>query len=111
MSRAKEERELREGRAREAVKRSHGTEEGEYGATLFVSHHLEELDSAYWQEHFDTESPEPGRVLSILQVQPHVEEEDDLGTLDFVLPGEVSDYLLCVQFDGDGAVVDISMES
>ena len=34
--------------ALEAIRRSLDTEAGEYGATLFAAHHLEELDQSYW---------------------------------------------------------------
>jgi hypothetical protein len=103
----------REKIALDAIKRSLGTDAGEFGATLFASHHLDELDEAYWQRHLSTPKPEPAQVLDILCSQSHWAEDDDdgLDTFDFCLPGNVSNYLLSVQFDEDGVVEDISMES
>jgi len=99
--------------ARDAIKSAYGTEDDEFGATLFVSHHLEELEPAYWEEHFNTAKPEPARILDALVLRPRVGEEEgeDIDTLDFTLPGDVTDYVLCVTFDEAGEVEDISMES
>ncbi len=44
----------------------------------------------------------------------HQFEDEDLETmeiLDFSLPEEVTNYVICVSFDPKGEVVDISMES
>ncbi len=103
----------REKLALEAIKRSLGSEAGEFGATLFASHHIEELDSSYWQTHANTDSPQPAQVLALLCLQSHWSDDDDDGidTLDFGLPGGVSSYLLSVQFDESGAIDEISMES
>ena len=97
----------------DAIKRSLGTDAAEYGATLFASHHLDELDQSYWQRHLSTAKPEPAQVLGILCLQSHWGEDDDDGidTFDFCLPGDVSTYLLSVRFDEDGEVEDITMES
>ena len=38
----------REKLALDAIKNSFGTEDGEFGATMFATHHIEELKSAYW---------------------------------------------------------------
>lgn len=97
--------------AREAIKSVYGTEEDEYGATLFVSHHLEEIETSYWKERFQTDSPEPSQILDSLVLKSDFENEEDLGSLDFTLPGEVTNYLICVTFDENGDVEDISMES
>lgn len=97
--------------ARAAIKSAYGTEDDEYGATLFVSHHLEELDQSYWEEHFKTPRPEPRQILDRLVLRNEFEDEDDSDSLDFTLPGDVTDYVLCVSFYDDGEVDDISMES
>ena len=94
-----------------AIKEAYGTEEDEYGSTLFVSHHLKEIDKSYWQEHFGSESPEPAKVLDGLVLVSDFEDEEDLENLDFSLPGDVTNYLICVSFDEDGEVEEISMES
>jgi hypothetical protein len=96
----------------EAIKRSLDTEEGEYGASLFASHHLDELDASYWRTHLQIDRPTPSQVIGLLCLQsPAGDGDADLDTLDFGLPGEVSNYLLCVRFDADGEVDEISMES
>ena len=100
-----------------AIKAAYGTEEDEFGATLFVSHHLEQLDPTYWLEYFQTEKPEPMKILDSLVLQMDFEENDEeedeeaLDMLDFTLPGEATNYLLSVSFDEDGQVEEISMES
>jgi hypothetical protein len=52
-------------------------------------------------------------VLGLLRLQSHRGDEDDdgLDTLDFSLPGDVSNYVLCVRFDEDGEIDEISMKS
>lgn len=103
----------REKLALEAIRRSFGTEEGEHAATLFASHHLDELEPAYWQTHLQTGRPQPADVLSILRLESHWSEDDEDGIdmFDFSLPGNVTQYLLCVRFDELGRVVSIDMES
>ncbi len=101
--------------ARAAIHAAYGTEGDEFGATLFVSHHLEELEPAYWEEQFQTARPDPQRILDALVLRSEFDEEEDggeqLDTLDFTLPGDVTDYVLCVTFGEEGEVEDISMES
>ena len=100
--------------ALEAIKAAYGTENDEFGATLFVSHHLKEIASSYWEERFNTPKPEAMQILDSLVLQNEFDDEDDeeeMDSLDFTLPGEVTDYLLCVSFDEDGEVEGISMES
>lgn len=94
-----------------AIKAAYGTEEDEFGATLFVSHHLEEVESSYWEERFNNPKPEAMQILDSLVLQNDFEDEDDIDSLDFTLPGEATNYLICVSFDQDGGVEEISMES
>jgi hypothetical protein len=97
----------------ESIRRTFGTDEGEYGATLFVTHHLEELPGDYWQKHLGSDSPEPSKVLGLLQLRGHWGDgdEDGIDVFDFTLPGEVTNYVLSVRFDGSGEIEEISMES
>jgi hypothetical protein len=99
--------------ALDAIHRSLGTEAGEDGGTLFASHHLEELDSSYWQQHLGTGKPEPAQVIGLLMLRSHwgVDDADGIDTFDFCLPGDVSDYVLSVRFDESGDVDYITMES
>lgn len=103
----------RETTARAAVKQSFGTGDDESGADLFVSHHLEELDGEYWEKQLGTSSPEPIRILDILELRAHWGDDGDNGldVFDFTLPNDVTDYVISVRFDETGKVEDISMES
>lgn len=96
-----------------AIKAAYGTSGDEFGATMFVSHHLDELDSSYWEKHLKTASPEPILVLDILTLRSHWGDEDDDGidTFDFTLPDDVTDYVISVRFDENGTIEDITMES
>jgi hypothetical protein len=94
-----------------AIRRTFGTDDGEYGSTLFVSHHLEELEVNYWLQHLGTEKPEPERVLDIIKLRSHWGGDDELETFDFTLPNNVTDYVISVRFDDSGDVEEISMES
>lgn len=98
-----------------AIRASYGKAEAEYGVNAFISHHLEELDESYWQKHLHTASPEPVKVLDLLVFKSHWseddEDEDGIDVFDFTLPGEVTQYVVCVRFDDDGAVEEVAMES
>ena len=99
-----------------AIRSVFGTDEDEYGATLFVSHHLKELEASYWEKHCGSASPAPKSVLDILVLRSHWgadDEGDDEGidTFDFTLPDEVTNYVISVSFDEDGEVEGITMES
>lgn len=112
MNTATHETQRREKIVREAIQRSFGTEAGEFGATLFATHHLEELEPAYWLKHLGTETPDPEKVLGILQLKKTWgEDEGSLDFFDFTLPDQVTHHVVCVKFDGSEAVEEISMES
>lgn len=99
-------------KAFDAIRRSFDTDAGQFGATLFVEHHVAELEGQYWREHLGTDSPTASQVLGLLTLFSHWgDEEGGIDVFDFALPGEVSDYLLSVRFDGAGEVEEISMES
>ena len=101
----------REAAARAAIKEAFGTPHDEFGATMFVSHHLEELDSAYWKKHFSTARPDAHRILDALVLRSHWGGDDEIDTFDFTLPEEVTQYVVSVAFDEDGSVSGITMES
>ena len=96
--------------ALDAVRKAYGTEVGEFSTTAFVEHHLEELPQDYWLERTGTTSPEPAAVLALLEFKSNW-GRSDIENFDFSLPGDVSDYVLSARFDGDGKIVEISMES
>lgn len=93
-----------------AIKQAFGTQADEYGATMFVNHHLEEIPQDYWQERLGTASPEPAAVLGLLELRSNW-GENEIETFDFSLPGDVTDYVVSVHFNDAGEVDEISMES
>jgi len=105
--------ERREKIAISAINNAYGTAEDEYGATLFVTHHLEEIEEDFWLKHLGSTHPEPTRVLDMLVLRSHWGDEDDDGIdiFDFTLPEGVTDYVISVRFDEEGQVEDITMES
>lgn len=99
--------------ARQAIKSLYGRPGGENGPTLFVSHHLTELEPAYWLKATGSERPNPEQVLDALVLVDSWASDGDetIDTFDFGLPEDASNYLLSVRFGDDGRVQDISMES
>lgn len=89
-----------------AIKASYGTESGEDGINLFVSHHLEQFDETEWQSILGMSNPTSKDVIEAL-----VFVECDDGVYDFSLPNDVTDYVVCVSFNVSGDIDDISMES
>ncbi|MEL6300072.1 MAG: DUF2004 domain-containing protein [Pseudomonadota bacterium] len=100
----------REIAAREHIIAVYGTAGDEFGATLFVAHHLDELDASYWFEHTGESKPDPQQVLQLLELRLDP-EEDEIDILDFTLPGAVTNYVICVEFDESGNIAGVSMES
>ncbi len=94
--------------ALEGIKKSSGTEDGEYGIDEFISHHLEELPAEYWVKHTGKPNPTPLQVIELLVLRSKWEGEE---VYDFTLPDEVTDYVMNVSFDDDGLIEDISMQS
>ncbi len=100
----------REKSARAHIDAVYGTPDDEFGATLFVAHHLDELDASYWVKHTGNEKPDARQVLQLLEL--HLDpEEDGIDILDFTLPGAVTNYVICVEFDESGNITSVSMES
>ena len=104
--------------AMDAIRRVHGTRSDEHGATLFVSHHLNELGDEYWLKHCGVSRPTATQILDVLVFKKHWgcddnDEIDDqsIDTFDFTLPDDVTNYVICVEFDDNGDVDDVSMES
>lgn len=99
--------------ARRAIKSLYGKPEGEYGPTLFVSHHLEEIEPEYWLRTVGVQKPSLEQILDALVfVDSWTSGSGDTdNTFDFGLPGNVSNYLLSVRFEDEGHVREVSMES
>lgn len=96
-----------------AIKSLYGKPEGEFGPTLFVSHHLVEVEGAYWQRTVGVARPTPNQVLNALVLirswSSH--EGGNIDVFDFGLPNNASNYVLAVRFEDDGDVASVSMES
>lgn len=101
----------RESAARQAIKNGFDMEDEESGAAMFVAFHLEELGPDYWQQHAGTARPSADGVLDLLVLREHWGGPDELEHFDFTLPGDATDYVIGVRFDGAGKVAEISMES
>lgn len=80
---------------------------------MFVSHHLDELDAAYWKKHCGSAKPTSSKVIDVLELRSHWGEDDQEGldVFDFTLPGDVTNYVISVRFDEAGEVESIDMES
>ncbi|MDH5821800.1 DUF2004 domain-containing protein [Luteimonas sp. RD2P54] len=96
--------------ALDAIKKAYGTEEDEFGATLYVKHHLEEIEESYWLEKLGSKKPDPLSVLELLELGS-TWGDDDMEHFDFTLPGEITNYVLSVHFADDGEILSIEMES
>jgi hypothetical protein len=96
--------------AMEAILGAYGTVEGEESVTLFVDHHLQELPPEYWMGQLGSHEPQAFEVLGLLELKK-TWGADSSENFDFSLPGDVTDYVLCVHFEKDGVIDQISMES
>jgi Protein of unknown function (DUF2004) len=103
----------REASARAAIRNAFDTPQARDSVTLFISHHLDELEADYWREHFGDDAPTPEAILDRLELHKHWSPGEDGGVryFDFTLPGEVTDYVISVRFDDAGDVAEVSMES
>ena len=103
----------RQATALQAIKDLYGKPKGEYGPTLFVSHHLQEVEAAYWLRVFGTAQPNPDQVLNALVLTNSWSSEGDenIDTFDFSLPENATNYVLSVRFHENGEVQSVSMES
>ena len=92
-------------------------EEGYDPVSLFITHHLDELDKNAVATLFGSTTPSTQvflakLVLAAVSFHPEQDDEDEaFATFDYTLPGELTDYMLSVRFDGDSNPIDIDMES
>ncbi len=102
----------KEAAARKEIEVRYDKPEGEFGPTLFVSHHLEEVETEYWVDVYGTEMPEPSQILGELVLKHAWSSADDgvIDVLDFSLPNDITDYVLSVRFIGS-EIASIDMES
>lgn len=89
-----------------------GTPEGEDSVTLFVEHHLDELEAEYFSRIYGTPTPEASQILGSLILVSSWSSEDDgnIDVFDFSLPEKATNYVLSARFSGD-EVESVSMES
>ena len=101
-----------ENAAREKIISLYGKPEGEYGPTLFVEHHLDQLTASEWQDICGTPTPTAEQVLtSLVLVGAWSSNDDDvLDVFDFSLPDNATQYVISVRFSG-ADVIDVDMES
>jgi hypothetical protein len=78
---------------------------------LFVSHHLGELDAAYWKKYTDTSKPTPKQVVDLLVLRSNWGGAAEIDRFDFTLPGDVTNYVISVEFNDAGKVESLAMES
>jgi len=89
----------------------------ETASGLYFTHHREELPPEAWRQVFGTASPQTIDVdtflaqLELVRVGLYPGDEDRCLLLDYMLRGEVTNYLLSVSFDADGQLSGIDMES
>lgn len=95
------------------IKSLYGTPQGEFGPTLFVSHHLDEIEKADWLRVLKTENPTSKQVLDSLVLVGKWSSTDSAvdDIYDFSLPDNLTNYLLSVHFSENGTIEDVSMES
>ncbi|MEP3888995.1 MAG: DUF2004 domain-containing protein [Hellea sp.] len=95
------------------IKSLHGTPEDEFGTTLFVSHHLEEISKADWLKVLKTETPTSEQILDALILIGAWSSSDDdvIDTYDFSLPDNLTNYPLSACFSEDDKNIEVSMES
>lgn len=101
----------RETAALAAIREAFTSADEDNDVRLFISHHLAEVEGTYWKQHLGDESPEPSRVLDLIQLRDHWGGDDELETFDFTLPDEATQYVISVRFDETGEIEEISMES
>ncbi len=77
----------------------------------FVTHHISEIDSAYWIQHTGTPSPSIPKVLDLVRFTKHWGGDDELDCFDFTLPEDVTNYVIAVKFTKTGEVDYVTMES
>lgn len=89
----------------------------ETASGLYMAHHREELTLEEWRQVFGATDPTNIAAdaflaqLELVRVGLYPGDEDRCLLLDYMLRGEITNYLLSVSFDSDGQVAGIDMES
>jgi hypothetical protein len=102
--------------ARDAMKAEY-TEKSEGTVSSYLSHHAEELGEKDLLRIFGITDPDDldiQHLLDALQLKRiglYPDSEDLVAVFDYAIDEEATDYLLAVEFDAEGAVIGISMDS
>ena len=88
-----------------------GTDEGEHGPDLLVSHLPEEIGEDYWKNLPGMAEPSPEQILDALVQEAAWDSEGDgvVDASDFSLPNDATDYLISVRFTED-EICKVTME-
>ena len=83
---------------------------------LYLSHHLEELESDDRIQCFGTDSKNLGitDLLASLRLKRagfYPAGDTKIATFDYSIGPDFTDYILAVEFSADGSILDVSMES
>ncbi|MDJ0615028.1 MAG: DUF2004 domain-containing protein [Rhizobiaceae bacterium] len=99
--------------AQAKINNSYGKEEAEFSVTLFVDHHLEELSSDDWNAATGKPNPTPEQILKSLVLASCWSSDDsqNIDMFDFSLPGDITDYLISIQFNQANEIIAMDMES
>lgn len=92
----------------------YGNPDAEYSVNAYVEHAIEELETSYWQAKLGIDTPSPEQVMKLLVLHSAWSADDfenGMDNLDFSLPDNVTDYVICVKFDADGNIESMHMES
>lgn len=104
-----------EKKARDAIHQQFQNPVEDDQVQLFLEHHIEEVEAEYWLQHTGQVQPTPTQVLKILVLNPYmeweIEEDEESYLIDFTLPDDATQYMICVEFDRDENLLNISMES
>jgi len=102
--------------ARDAFKAEHAEKpEGTVGT--YLSHHAEELGEKELLKIFGTADPDElgiDHLLDALQLKRiglYPDSEDYVAVFDYTIDEEATDYILAVEFDSEGTVFGLSMDS
>jgi hypothetical protein len=102
--------------AREAL-RNEFTEKPEGTVASYLTHHAEELGEKELRRIFNTTDPDELTVdhlldaLYLKRIGLYPDSDDYVAVFDFTIDAEATDYLLAVEFDEEGDVFGVSMDS
>jgi hypothetical protein len=102
--------------AREAL-RVEFTEKPEGTVSTYLSHHAEELSEKDLLRIFTTSDPDELTIdhlldsLYLKRIGLYPDSDDYVAVFDFTIDEQATDYLLAVEFDAEGDVFGVSMDS